>query len=690
MTTIFDYGVAVNFLGNYKTQMNALHRDLNKLDQQLRNIAQRQATVFGGRGAGLAGVGGGGGRGGRGGWAGGAASWFGSFNSGVDRATSKLHNFIGGLFSLQNILIGGVLIGGIAAVSGAILGLGMRMETTFAKMETMLGSVRRTREYLDWAKRAAIETPFDIEQVNQGIGFMTSFGMGDNLEELKHNFKSIGDFAAVHNFDLPRATQMIAKAGFGNWESLADMTGIRANTMRGMAMEKQGITEETRKELLEYARIVETGTKGTEEFKKAIVDFVGTFYEGGMMKRVKTFGGAVTNLTDIILNFGISFLGYSQEAGTLFATMAETVQTKILEPLLKHSDALDRIGRRLGAVAISLWSQVDAAVESSVGLLERYITRLDTFLSDFKNNGAPLIVYLNLLVMLAGDLWDQFAIGFKQAFGPMWEGMKMMGEWFRGAINWIREFFGMEELSEVEFYARAFGWFVGSIVGLAGISVVFTPIRMLTGMLQGLFGVLSSIVGLGSTAGLGGAIGGAAGTAGLLGSLAKLGVGGLITAIVSGVVLGITAHEQFTNPDSWWNTWLNDNQHTTQIENAKILHGRGITPDKGFMDRDGTPNVEANSHADWANMSAVERRRTAHELQNRRIKIPTSPYDTATTNQQAGPIKIENLNLVPDKNGKYVDYEEIHKKLEEVSKGHLQREGKFPDRYIDNFNPFPY
>ena len=225
------------------------------------------------------------------------------------------------------------------------------------------------------------------------------------------------------------------------------------------------------KEIAKYIQTVEKGTAGTEAYRMAVVKLIGVLGRDGMESRLKTIGGALGNINDVFQNFMINMVGYSQVQGTLAATIKDTIVDKILKPLSEahvnlHSatkesiatvDQLGRIGKGVGEILISVWDGVGESLGFGVNTLVDYIDRLDVFFSDFKNNVAPIVLFIALVRMEIEDFLKGFWAGFSTTF-----------KWFLGAIREIYEGIGnfVLWLGLAETKSEALGKVLGTVTGL--------------------------------------------------------------------------------------------------------------------------------------------------------------------------------------------------------------------------------
>lgn len=220
-----------------------------------------------------------------------AINFFGNYRSEMKSLDNFVTEFSRGLFNLRSLLIGGSLTAGLAVFTNAIMGFGKQLEGYFAQIKASVGTQEKTLSILDYASKKAAETPFSLGEVVSAVGRMTTFGFAKDKNMMDKVFNSVGDLAGNRGFDFSHAMDMVAKAGFGNWESLKDMTGLNKQTMRTSVMESQQwlrATNDQKAAMEKYLKTIETGTAGTQDYRMAVVELVGFLNKGGMEERLKT------------------------------------------------------------------------------------------------------------------------------------------------------------------------------------------------------------------------------------------------------------------------------------------------------------------------------------------------------------------------------------------------------------------
>jgi len=438
-----------------------------------------------------------------------AVNFFGNYAREGAQLSSMTDRIFNSLSNLQQLVIGGGITAGLYKLSSSILNTAKTMEQNFANLKSILGSTTKAMETLDWARKKGASTPFEIGEVNDAVGTMTTMGFNKNDKMREEVFNSVGDFASLKGFNFADMMQRVSKASFGNWESLGDQFGIRKQSIGTMAREQMSRTPDKFKGeeagIAKAIQMVEKGKQGTEEYKMAIVKLIGVLGSGGMVNRLNTIAGSMSNISDITTNFMMSMVGYTQQAGTLANVINKTLVDNILSPFMKThqvvingvmqtvsaTDQLGRIGKGVGSVLIGMWGGVSDALGGATSTIIQYIDKMDAFFSDYKNNIAPLILFL-FLVRLEVEL---FLKGFMDGFGTTFK-------WFLGAIKFIYQAIGTfvgwlgtsEESSRN--LGKVVGWVVGLMLGMKVFSFAMSPFQPLITSVVSLYGHLTKVVGM--------------------------------------------------------------------------------------------------------------------------------------------------------------------------------------------------
>lgn len=439
--TLLDYGIAVNFFGNYRQEANSINTLTNRLNSSLT--------------------------------------------------------------ALQGLVIGGGITAALYKFGNGMLTLAKSMEQNFANLKSILGSSEKAIETLEWARKKGASTPFEIEEVNNAVGTMTTMGFNKNNKMREEVFQAVGDFAALKGFDFADMMQRVSKATFGNWESLGDRLGVRRQTIGIMAREQMSRTPEKfagqEADINKAIQLVEKGKQGTEEYKMAIVKLIGVLGKDGMLNRLNTIAGAWSNVNDLVTNFMSNMVGYTQVQGTLANAVKTTIVDKILKPFSEaHTvvingvketttsvDQLGRIGKGVGDILIQVWGMVDSQIGNSTNSIKGWIDKLDAFFRDYENNVAPIVLFIYLIRLQVEEFLKGFYDGFSTTF-----------KWFVGAgmmvwqtLGKIVEWLGITDGSAKDL-GKTLGSILGVMLGIKAFKLIVSPLNPLINSAKTLYGVL--------------------------------------------------------------------------------------------------------------------------------------------------------------------------------------------------------
>lgn len=410
-----------------------------------------------------------------------AINFFGNYAREARSVDEVVNNLSNSLNNLKNLVIGGAITAALYKFSSSIYSMALGMEKNFAMLSSSLGSTAKTLETLEWARKKGAETPFEIEEVNNAVGLMTTLGFNKSTEQREKVFNAVGDFAGSKGAGFEETMSRVAKATFGNWMPLQMQYGISQQTVGGSVRDQIARTpDKFAKDLPEIEKaikMVETGTKGTDAYKDAVIKLIGVLGDGGMRERLNTIGGAVGNLDDIFKNFMINMVGYTQIEGTLSNNIKNTV-VGILDAFDKTSvdtakyadgkmyasdmtkefikeltneqrafldtngyiiaqisaiDRLGRIGKGVGDILSAVWSIVDGAVGNVTSKILEWIESLDKWFSNFQENVAPVILFIAIIKIELAEFFS----GFKQGFLDAFNAFKQAVSNFITSFSWL-------------------------------------------------------------------------------------------------------------------------------------------------------------------------------------------------------------------------------------------------------------
>lgn len=190
----------------------------------------------------------------------------------ADEISKKMRE---GLETINRISL--VASAAFAAIGGFALKASGEMETYHNTLKTVLKSEERAVEMLDWAKRLAAETPFEIPQIVEATARLESYGMS-----AKQWLTTIGDMAAVMNRDIVDAVEAVADAMRGEMERLKEF-GV---TKEMIAAQGQNLID-AKGQILDYAAFAEATMKLIQER-----------FGGGMKDMMQSWRGMTSNFGD--------------------------------------------------------------------------------------------------------------------------------------------------------------------------------------------------------------------------------------------------------------------------------------------------------------------------------------------------------------------------------------------------------
>lgn len=503
---IFNFGVSFNFKGNYKREGERLKNFFSNFRDNLQNMGSNLGGAFGAMKSGF--------------------SKFGSMLSGAGKAMGGLYEMnnrlLSGLFSLRNLVVGGGITYGFNKLKNSIMHFGREMEDSYARIFTAMGSEKKTLDVLAWARERAVDTPFDLPEINHMISNLALLGKTHNKKEMEKYFQVIGDFAGAKALGLDSATQMITRATRGDFRWLKMRFGIDEQGLAKLAQS----SPRNSGEMMKQVQIINSAAKGTEAYADAVLKLFGLYTQGGMEKMVKTVGGGLSNISDLWSNFMIDMIGYSQVEGTLFNKIAKSLQAflgrfdavkqttitmngiqtiyngKLAEEdrlimekngalitEIRLKDRLFRLGKNIGKVMGYVWEMIARLLGKATDRLEGFIEYWDAWFGDFRGNVAPLVVFLSLLK----DKIIEFGRGFKDGF------LGALGGILKPIFGVLGKMFGIigaDGMINAERLGEVLGKILGTMIAIKAVGFVFAiPMGLLTG-LTSLIGSLTTIRGL--------------------------------------------------------------------------------------------------------------------------------------------------------------------------------------------------
>ncbi|KTE24465.1 MULTISPECIES: tape measure protein [unclassified Sphingopyxis] len=291
-----------------------------------------------------------------------------------------------------------------ALATGALFGGAITNTADFEQYQIMLegleGSATKARQSLDWVRKFAKRTPYELDQVMQAFVKLKAYG----IDPLDGSLAAAGDAAAGMSKDVMQAVEALADAQTGEFERLKEF-GIRAR------VEGNRVAFTYMKNGKEITRQT---SKSAAEMKDAITGIWSDRFGGQMDRQAGTMKGILANLkdgwTDFTLRVG--------QAGVFDKVKAKL--QGVLEWLNGKLDdgSIDRwakmISDRLGKVVDSIKGVNDADIGS--------------FISDLASVAKACVEIIRLLGKVANAV---------RAIDSAWANFdKQIDRWQLGGAGW--------------------------------------------------------------------------------------------------------------------------------------------------------------------------------------------------------------------------------------------------------------
>jgi len=184
------------------------------------------------------------------------------------------------------------------------------MEVNEMALTNMLGSADEANKLLTEMTKIAIETPFELETMTQGVKQLIA--MGVSSKDVIRDISALGDVLSAVGGDSSAMSRMIFNLGQIKSMGRAYWMDIRQFAMAGIPIiealaESMGVTQESVKDM------VAEGTIGYPEVVKALESLTteGGKFEGMMTQMGQTASGMWANLKDTISITSMEFVEQS-------------------------------------------------------------------------------------------------------------------------------------------------------------------------------------------------------------------------------------------------------------------------------------------------------------------------------------------------------------------------------------------
>lgn len=176
---------------------------------------------------------------------------------------------------------------------GGVIRTGAEFETMGVQLETLLGSTAAADRALQFIKRFATETPYELDQVTRA--FIAAKQNG--IDPFSGAMTTIGDAASGLNKDYVEAVLAIGDAQRGQFERLIDM-GITGSA-RGANVALTYINKRGQE-------VTWTVRRSATTIQREVLSIFSEMYAGGMNKQSRTLPGIWRNLMDKLTNFQLA------------------------------------------------------------------------------------------------------------------------------------------------------------------------------------------------------------------------------------------------------------------------------------------------------------------------------------------------------------------------------------------------
>ena len=307
-----------------------------------------------------------------------------------ERSKQKANGLMGVFKKLLGMIAAGITIK--ASIDGA-----SSMEQFRNTLETVLKDPNKARKKLAWANRFANKTPFESQEVVEGMTKLQSYGIeGDRILKTTNRtyLEMIGDMASGMGKSFDQAIEAVADARTGELERLKEF-GITKNMIDDFG-KSQGIEIFNNKGQI----------KDMELFNKTLFEMMNSRFGGAMEKQAKTFKGGLSTISGAFKS-GLATLAGVNEFGDIVENSPfQVLKDKVIIPFSKLLIKLQEDG------TFTKWAENLASIFQE---LISWGEKIIKFIVDWKELLIPLVSALaglfiiNKIVVLIGALQTALA-----------------------------------------------------------------------------------------------------------------------------------------------------------------------------------------------------------------------------------------------------------------------------------------
>ena len=307
-----------------------------------------------------------------------------------ERSKQKANGLMGVFKKLLGMIAAGITIK--ASIDGA-----SSMEQFSNTLETVLKDPNKARKKLAWANRFANKTPFESQEVVEGMTKLQSYGIeGDRILKTTNRtyLEMIGDMASGMGKSFDQAIEAVADARTGELERLKEF-GITKNMIDDFG-KSQGIEIFNNKGQI----------KDMELFNKTLFEMMNSRFGGAMEKQAKTFKGGLSTISGAFKS-GLATLAGVNEFGDIVENSPfQILKDKVIIPFSELLVKLQEDG------TFTKWAENLASIFQE---LISWGEKIIKFIVDWKELLIPLVSALaglfiiNKVVVLIGALQTALA-----------------------------------------------------------------------------------------------------------------------------------------------------------------------------------------------------------------------------------------------------------------------------------------
>ena len=307
-----------------------------------------------------------------------------------ERSKQKANGLMGVFKKLLGMIAAGITIK--ASIDGA-----SSMEQFRNTLETVLKDPDKARKKLAWANRFANKTPFESQEVVEGMTKLQSYGIeGDRILKTTNRtyLEMIGDMASGMGKSFDQAIEAVADARTGELERLKEF-GITKSMIADFGKSK-GLEIFNNKGQI----------KDMELFNKTLFEMMDSRFGGAMEKQAKTFKGGLSTISGAFKS-GLATLAGVNEFGDIVENSPfQVLKDKVIIPFSELLIKLQEDG------TFTKWAENLAIIFQE---LISWGEKIIKFIVDWKELLIPLVSALaglfiiNKVVVLIGALQTALA-----------------------------------------------------------------------------------------------------------------------------------------------------------------------------------------------------------------------------------------------------------------------------------------